>query len=161
MYKDIEDIQDDNKNNRKNKKSEHPIEKVIIRVKRRIDDTSIPSIYVKKSNKRICNGDFYKHIDTIIPEEGQHEKNIDCINLFLKHEKENYEMNNLYENLNIEEEKRKRKLSSLKNYEKDLKQTINKLKKYKIINENIQYINLDGNGKGVYKIIDTSHISSI
>ncbi|ETW48258.1 hypothetical protein PFMALIP_03722 [Plasmodium falciparum MaliPS096_E11] len=95
MYKDIEDIQDDNKNNRKNKKSEHPIEKVIIRVKRRIDDTSIPSIYVKKSNKRICNGDFYKHIDTIIPEEGQHEKNIDCINLFLKHEKENYEMNNL------------------------------------------------------------------
>lgn len=156
MYKDIEDIQDDNKNNRKNKKSEHPIEKVIIRVKRRIDDTSIPSIYVKKSNKRICNGDFYKHIDTIITEEGQHEKNIDCINLFLKHEKENYEMNNLYENLNIEEEKRKRKLSSLKNYEKDLKQTINKLKKYKIINENIQYINLDGNGK----VLKKKHVTS-
>ncbi|CRH02605.1 conserved Plasmodium protein, unknown function [Plasmodium relictum] len=123
-------------------------EKVIIRLKRKIEETTIPSIFVKKSNKRICNGIFYKHIDTILPEEvDTDKKNIDCINLFLKYEQLNCNTDFLF----LE---KKRKFNSLKNYEKDLKSTINNLKKYKIINQNIQYIDLYGDKKEKFKIID-------
>ncbi|CRG97745.1 conserved Plasmodium protein, unknown function [Plasmodium gallinaceum] len=139
MYKNIKD-------NTENKIDEKD-EKVIIRLKRKVEETTIPSIYVKKSNKRICNGIFYKHIDTIFPEEDTDKKNVDCINLFLKYEQLNC-------NAYTQFLEKKRKFNSLKNYEKDLKGTINSLKKFKIVNQNIQYVNLDGEKKGTFKIID-------
>ncbi|KAI4834899.1 hypothetical protein MKS88_005578 [Plasmodium brasilianum] len=144
MYKDTE-------NKGVEKKQEEQNEKIIIRIKRKIDDTTIPSIYVKKSNKKVCNGLFYKHIDTVIPEIDVNKKNVECINIFLKHEQ--FNCSNSSSDLSFLE--KKRKFHSMRGCEKDLRETINNLKKYKIINQNIQYVDLDNKEKkGKYKIID-------
>ncbi|GAW83558.1 hypothetical protein, conserved [Plasmodium gonderi] len=147
MYKDSE-------NNNVEKKGQEKDEKVIIRVKRKIDDTTIPSIYMKKSNKRICNGIFYKHIDTVAPEVDIDKKNFECVKLFLKHEQCNSSSTTVTINDVFSFVEKKRKFRSFKCYEKDLKDTINNLKRYKIVNQNIQYIDLDKEKKGIYKIID-------
>ncbi|SCO69937.1 conserved Plasmodium protein, unknown function [Plasmodium vivax] len=147
MYKDSE--KNDYKKNDAEKKGEGKNEKVIIRVKRKVDEITIPSIYVKKSNKRVCNGIFYKHIDTVIPEVDIEKKNVECVNLFLKHEQYHSSCSDLSPLA-----ERKRKFNSFKGYEKDLKEAINNLKRYKIVNQNIQYVDLDAQKKGIYKIID-------
>ncbi|ANQ11167.1 Uncharacterized protein PCOAH_00055150 [Plasmodium coatneyi] len=144
MYKDVEEYDDKKKGEGKN-------EKVIIRVKRKVDEVTIPSIYVKKSNKRVCNGVFYKHFDTVIPEVDIDKENVECVNLFRKHE----QCHNSCADLSSLIEK-KRKFNSLKGYEKDLKEAINNLKRYKIVNENIQYVDLDAQKKEIYKIIDVN-----
>ncbi|CAA9990969.1 conserved Plasmodium protein, unknown function [Plasmodium knowlesi strain H] len=144
MYKDIEKEDTEKTGEGKN-------EKVIIRVKRKVDEMIIPSIYVKRSNKRVCNGIFYKHFDTAIPEVDIEKENIECVNLLRKHE----QCHNSSSDLSSLIEK-KRKFNSLKGYEKDLKEAINNLKRYRIVNENIQYVNLDAQKKEIYKIIDVN-----
>ncbi|EUD69035.1 hypothetical protein C922_00727 [Plasmodium inui San Antonio 1] len=144
MYKDSENYDTE-------KKAEGRNEKVIIRVKRKIDEITIPSIYVKKSNKRVCNGIFYKHIDTVIPEVDIEKENIECVNMFRKHEHYHTSCSDLSPLI-----EKKRKLNSLKGYEKDLREAINNLKRYKIVNQNIQYVDLDAEKKEIYKIIDVN-----
>ncbi|GAB69012.1 hypothetical protein PCYB_144400 [Plasmodium cynomolgi strain B] len=144
MYKDSEKYDAEKKGEGKN-------EKVIIRVKRKIDEITIPSIYVKKSNKRVCNGIFYKYIDTVIPEVDIEKKNVECVNLFRKHEQHHSSCSDLSPLVD-----KKRKFNSLKGFEKDLKEAINNLKRYKIVNQNIQYVDLDAQKNGIYKIIDVN-----
>ncbi|KEG04091.1 conserved Plasmodium protein, unknown function [Plasmodium vinckei vinckei] len=137
-------------NEKEERKNEEKSEKVIIRLKRKIDDATIPSIYIQKSNKRICNGLFYKHVDTLMPDVDINKENEECINIFLKHEENNSSNNNL------SYAEKKRKFYSLKSYEKDFKEVINNLKKYKIVNENVQYVDFEGQEKEIYKIIDVN-----
>lgn len=137
-------------NEQEGRKNEEKSEKVIIRLKRKIDDAAIPSIYIQKSNKRICNGLFYKHVDTVMPDVDINKENEECINIFLKHEEYNSSNNNL------SYAEKKRKFHSLKSYEKDFKEVINNLKKYKIVNENVQYVDFEGQEKEIYKIIDVN-----
>ncbi|SBS88442.1 conserved Plasmodium protein, unknown function [Plasmodium ovale] len=147
MYKDVH-VGSRNKSGTKEEKKD---EKVIIRLKRKVDDTSIPSIYVK-SNKRVCGGIFYRHFDTLFPEVDEEKKNMESINSFLKHEECNASNRSGDELLPFAE--KKRKFHSLKGYEKDLKEAINNLKRCKIVNQNVQYVDIDGEKKGTYKIID-------
>ncbi|CDU20704.1 conserved Plasmodium protein, unknown function [Plasmodium yoelii] len=137
-------------NEKEGQKNEEKSEKVIIRLKRKIDDAAIPSIYIQTSNKRICNGLFYKHVDTLMPDVDINKENEECINIFLKHEEYNHSNNNL------SYAEKKRKFHSLKSYEKDFKEVINNLKKYKIVNENVQYVDFEGQEKEIYKIIDVN-----
>lgn len=124
-------------------------EKIIIRLKRKRDEVTIPSIFVKNSSRKIGSGHFYKHVETVLPheiEKDDEKNNLNFINLMLKHEQN--QPTTLVKANEIKENS-----STLQIFEDELNDLFNNLKKYKVKHEDVQYVDFDGR-KRKFKIID-------
>lgn len=129
-------------------------ERVVIRIKRKGQELPASLIYLKKPNRGILEGEFFKHIETTELDEAEGEgvkkvENVDTFSFFFKNKQ--IDLNDEKEDSSSSHKKRKH--LSLKNYESDLEGAINKLKKCKVTNQTVQFVDVSGVKKRL-KVID-------